>query len=473
MLRFGIINQRLVYESPDFEQTRDGNVLLLWREIPFWIIVDAEMKSFLDRLKDGAVPNEVLKALPDGASAKPAVTETLKTLKKRRIIRPASKIVTLQNIAIDESDEIIRPRPIENISINPTRRCNLHCAFCYNREQVPTGSSDELSTESICGFIALVKPFASKESSVAFLGGEPLLLPDVVLDSAEFAARSGFIIMLSTNGQLIDKTIARRAADIGLQVQVSLDGHTPDRHDRMRGRGTFEKAIRGIRLLVDSGVHTILSLIVHSENLDDIEPYYQFAKSLGVNEARFLPLKLVGGGQNCSVRPPNMNRLFRRGFDIFKSNPDALALAGRDACSIQGTVCRRSEHRLSCGAGRQAIVLDADGALYPCLNLCGSEHCFGNIHQPGFNFKTAWQSSPSLQKVRLDTSVAGMDDRCRVCPVKHYCLSGCHAETYAQTGRLNGRAYNCGELKASIFETLWTIGLEPNVLRETGRLTIE
>ena len=297
MLRFGILHQRLTYEPPDFEQTRNDNVLLIWREIPYWLIVDTEMKSFLDRLKDGAVPVDVLQSLPNGESAKSAVIETLKTLKKRRIIRPASEAAALQNIAIDETKNIIRPRPIENVSINPTRRCNLRCAFCYNNDSQRPDPSADLTTESICRFLKSIKPFIAKSAGVAFLGGEPLLLPDVVLDSAAFAARSGYVVMLSTNGQLIDKLFAQRATEIGIQVQVSLDGHTADRHDRMRGRGTFEKAVQGIRILVEAGGHTILSLIVHSENMDDIEPYYSFAQSLGVNEARFLPLKLVGGGQ--------------------------------------------------------------------------------------------------------------------------------------------------------------------------------
>ena len=86
-----------------------------------------------------------------------------------------------------------------------------------------------------------------KVPALLFSGGEPLIRPDL-LELIDYATRNGLRITLSTNGTLIDETIAGKLKQLGLTyVGISLDG-IGDTNDHFRGvKGAFDRAVRGFR----------------------------------------------------------------------------------------------------------------------------------------------------------------------------------------------------------------------------------
>ena len=104
---------------------------------------------------------------------------------------------------------------------NITRQCNLKCRHCYAQAQAkkPKG---ELTTQE--GKVLLDDLSSFGAPVILFSGGEPVLRPDLP-ELAEYAVAKGMRAVISTNGTLITKELAKTFKDIGLSyVGISLDG---------------------------------------------------------------------------------------------------------------------------------------------------------------------------------------------------------------------------------------------------------
>src|SRR5207247_1998450 len=68
-----------------------------------------------------------------------------------------------------------------------------------------------------------------------------------------------------TNGTLIDPAMADRLAGLArgavysLEIRVSLDDTDPEKNDRIRGAGSFDKAVHAIQLLHERGLLPIVT----------------------------------------------------------------------------------------------------------------------------------------------------------------------------------------------------------------------
>lgn len=68
-------------------------------------------------------------------------------------------------------------RPVTGIRISVTQRCNLHCFYCHQEEQEPSGGV-EMTAGETQRIVKVVAPFGITE--VKMTGGEPLLRSDIL-----------------------------------------------------------------------------------------------------------------------------------------------------------------------------------------------------------------------------------------------------------------------------------------------------
>jgi AdoMet-dependent heme synthase len=282
---------------------------------------------------------------------------------------------------------------------------------------------------------------------------------------ARYGRNNGLQTIVSTNGHCVTDDFARQTRRAGLQVQVSLDGASADLHDQVRGPGAFERTLSGIQRLVSRQVFTILSLVCHRENLHALEPFYTLARELGVNEARFIPLKRLGGACKAGLEPVDPKDLVVAAASLFRGHPEFRTLLGRDALSILATTCAHSIRQPSCGTGLRTLLLDANGDLYPCLNTHVPGLRVANIRDSGFDFGRLWTESLVLNRVRQETSLENPQTKCYNCVVRYWCLGYCRGETLQATGSLANRAVDCGRQREAIIETFWLLGTEPDIAR--------
>ncbi len=176
---------------------------------------------------------------------------------------------------------------------NVTKACNLRCIHCYASAD-PSPASDELTTRE--GF-ALLEDLARFGCPVVlFSGGEPLVRPDI-LDLIHKAVSLGLRAVLSTNGVLIDKALAKELKKLGLSyVGISLDG-IGEVHDKFRGvKGCFEKVINAIENCKRENLKVGLRFTINKFNAEEIPKIFDLVEELEIPRICFYHLVYAGRG---------------------------------------------------------------------------------------------------------------------------------------------------------------------------------
>ncbi|QDQ09495.1 radical SAM protein [Streptomyces spectabilis] len=126
-----------------------------------------------------------------------------------------------------------------------TYACPLRCSHCYSESG--RRPSRQLGPEAMLRVAdALV---SLRPRVVALSGGEPLVVRGV-FEVAQRLRAGGVKLSINTSGWVMNRALAERLADHFDEVIVSLDGATPEVHDRIRGRaGSFERVLAALTLL--------------------------------------------------------------------------------------------------------------------------------------------------------------------------------------------------------------------------------
>ncbi|HII93756.1 MAG TPA: 12,18-didecarboxysiroheme deacetylase [Methanosarcina sp.] len=176
---------------------------------------------------------------------------------------------------------------------NMTRRCNLKCVHCYAQAK-DIEFENELSTEE---GKALIDDLASFGSPVIlFSGGEPTLRKDLP-ELAAYAREKGMRAVISTNGTLIDRDMAKKLKEVGLSyVGVSLDG-IRETNDKFRGmKGAFDAALRGLHNCQEEGIKVGLRFTINEQNVRDIPAIFDLLEEEKIPRICFYHLVYAGRG---------------------------------------------------------------------------------------------------------------------------------------------------------------------------------
>jgi len=175
-------------------------------------------------------------------------------------------------------------RPVLNLRISVTQRCNLHCPYCHREgeERKPNDSVIEMTTAEI---VRLAKIAISLDiKRIKLTGGEPLLRKDI-LDIVEGISDLQGLqdLSMTTNGVFL-ASIAKDLRTRGLiRVNVSLPSLNEDVYRRLMG-GNLTDALKGISVAVDVGLYPVKMnmLVLAGVNEEEIPAMIQFARKSGV-----------------------------------------------------------------------------------------------------------------------------------------------------------------------------------------------
>jgi len=317
-----------------------------------------------------------------------------------------------------------------------TERCNLRCRHCYQ-----SGAVSEMSCEEICravdnvrsAFESWVTEYDMEMSpSFHFTGGEPFLRQDLfaILD---YVRKCGFSTSLMSNGTLIDGDMARRIREAGVSdVQISLDGLEPT-HESLRGKGSFQRTLEGIRNLVSQGVEANINLTVSRINMGQTGELVRLAEELGVSAIAFSRLVPTGRGKGLSSETLTREEVahFYGELQGFKDNSKVMVIS-RDPLSaiadMEGEIPQTEMPIGGCAAGVFGITVTADGTIMPCRRM---DLPVGNIKE--VSFRELWVESPVLGSLRRREDYHGGCESCRYWAV----CRGCRAIALAYA-RANG-----------------------------------
>lgn len=291
-----------------------------------------------------------------------------------------------------------------HLTVFLTRRCNASCPFCfYAGGQRKTNGSDQDNHELGTEEYEHISSSMGKLLWLAFSGGEIFLRRDIVeLTKIFYRNNKPSIMLFPTNGLLTgtitEKTgeILRNAARSTVVVKLSFEG-TEEVHDSIRGKGSFQSALRTYRELsgyigkypnFELGVNTVFL----SRNQDHMDELFRFVRSLDHIKTHTVSL-IRGDIPDVTLKDIDM-RKYRNAIKTLESNlkdtnAGTYSFTGARLKAAQDIVQRRYIHEtalrqkqlIPCYAGKLNLVLTETGDVFPCETFSlkmGNVRDFGN-----------------------------------------------------------------------------------------------
>jgi len=308
-------------------------------------------------------------------------------------------LLTAEKVLIDRPALKRAPEPsLRYLELQITDACNLRCKHCY----IDGPGTHELSVQQV---LATLREFQEMQGlRVLISGGEPLLhqnfdeinemLPDFFLRKVLF-----------TNGLLLKKhSVNALKVD---EIQVSIDG-LEQAHDRIRGNGTYKRAMETVSFALDAGYDVSISTMVHRGNLSDFDAMERLFKSLGIKE--------------WTVDVPSPAGRFKDNHDLFVSPEEGGKYLGYG----YGVGLHSSKEGYGCGLHLTAVM--ADGKVAKCTFYRNAA-----VGTAGDGLRTAWNK---VRPVRLSELA------CK-CEYLEICRGGCRYRAEQLDGKGGKDIYRC------------------------------
>ena len=247
-----------------------------------------------------------------------------------------------------------------NVFFHILTNCNLKCLHCYiNPEQhgeniLPIATID-----------AWMEAFARKsdKANIIFLGGEPTLHKDLWLAIKKAKGLGYNSITVDTNGYLFNNILSKVNPNELDYFSFSLDGATRQTNDMLRGKGSYDKCIAGIREAVSRGFAASLIYTVSSANIHELHMMEPLLKDLGID--RFFIQVLGIRGKSAKSRDKGLRVPISDWLSVI---PDAAEkIAGFGITVTYPKVFLRPEELFECaGLVAENYFIFPNGRIYRC-----------------------------------------------------------------------------------------------------------
>lgn len=313
------------------------------------------------------------------------------------------------------------------VVIQPTPFCNIDCSYCYlpnrnSRKKLSYALAERLF-ERLFAF-----PTIRDSITVVWHAGEPMVLPvdyyETMFSLVERLAGAKLKVRQSfqTNGTLITDAWCDLIEKWNVNVGVSIDGPAEfhDLHRKYRnGRGSFERAFRGVQLLRARGIPFHVITVLTLASLQAPETMLSFYDQAGIDYVCFNVEETEGcHSHSDTMESPHFDELYRRYLETF------VELAIRRGQKI---VVREFEQSVMTirGYGKRitndltepfgTISVDCEGNFSTFSpELLGAEHpmygsfCFGNVAEDDFE-----TIAKRVSESRLNADILSGKRRCQ------------------------------------------------------------
>ena len=330
-------------------------------------------------------------------------------------------------------------------AIEVSRRCPLHCVQCYNNLPMAdtTARCAELSTAEHHRILDEIAEAGCLW--LLYTGGEIFARPDF-LDIYTHAKRRGLLVTLFTNGTLITPRIADHLSRFRpFSIEITLYGATAATYERVTGvPGSYERCLRGIRLLTERGLAPKLKTVSLTINRHELWQMQRLAEEAGLE---FAFDAQINPRIDCTLGPLAVRLDPAAVVALDLQDPRRLAewrqLAER--FGRPGAWPARSDALYDCGGGINSFAIDPEGMLTICVI---SHHDRFDLRQG--SFQEGWGGflrKVRAQKITRPTACAACSLRwmCAMCPANGHLENGDAEQPVAflcQTSHL--RAYALG-----------------------------
>lgn len=258
--------------------------------------------------------------------------------------------------------------------LNLTTACNIRCRHCFIDAGRP--QPKEMSFEQIESILIDAAQLGTRK--VTFTGGEPTIHPHfsrLLTIAASLKGNGIDQLALVTNGMLLNRELSETIAGIIDVVNVSIDG-LPVEHDALRGQGSFEETLKGLRLLVRAGIDPTIFITITEQTKDSIDELIRLLyQSEGVHKFKVRSIWNFGR----ATRYPHLFPAEDQQLGPSKARPSI----------------NKSEERSGLG---YSVNVHPDGLVYPCHLLRYPEYVLGNLTEQ--KLADVYHGSSLLQSLR-------------------------------------------------------------------------
>src|SRR5512139_555365 len=303
-------------------------------------------------------------------------------------------------------------RPLRDLRISVTDRCNFRCVYCMPKEVFGSDyhfldRKEVLTFEEIA---RLAHIFVSHGvQKIRLTGGEPLVRKDLPLLVKMLAEIPGLDLTLTTNGSLLERQ-AHTLKDAGLKrVSVSLDSLDNEVFKSMNDVDfPVDRVIRGMDAAARVGLTPLkVNMVVkRGLNEDSILPMARFFREKGyiLRFIEFMDVGSTNGWRMDDVIPAS---------EIIKRISAEMPLEPLDP-NYPGEVAER--WRYKDGGGEVGVIasvtqafcrtcnrarLSAEGKLYTCL-FAVQGHDFRSLLRNGASDEEISQAIGRVWSIRTD-----------------------------------------------------------------------
>jgi len=261
--------------------------------------------------------------------------------------------------------------------------CNLACTHCFISCSPTNHTHEMLRLAEVEGHLADAVALGVRE--YYFTGGEPFLNPEMEAILAATLAVGPATVL--TNGLLLDAERCRRlramaaAAPYSLDLRVSLDGYDAETNDPIRGAGTFERVLAGIRHLAEAGLNPVITVTeVCREAAADAGKtrFFELLASLGLARPRLkiLPVFHLGAEALRTGAYESWQLLRESDLDVEAGGGDHLQCSSSRMVTAQGVwVCPILVNEPTARMGER--LADTLGPFPLAHPACWTCHVFG------------------------------------------------------------------------------------------------
>jgi len=328
-------------------------------------------------------------------------------------------------------------RTLVSVDFEITARCNNNCRHCY----INLPARDKLAEDKELSYEE-IKEIGNEAVSLGALwclitGGEPLLRDDF-FDIYLYLKKKGLLVSVFTNGTLITEEHVQLFKKYPPRdIEVSVYGVTRETYERVtRRRGSYAAFIRGLELLLGSGVKLRLKAMAMRSNIHELADIAHFCRRYTKDYFRFDPLLHLrydgDPSRNAEIRAERLTP--DEIVTIERADEERFTALKRDCAKLINTQCVHFKcgHLFHCDAGNRSFALSYNGLFRLCPSLWHPD-CVYDLRNG--NLIDAWQNFvPMVRDIRSERRE--FLEKCGACPLINLCL-WCPAHAHLETKEMD------------------------------------
>ncbi len=319
----------------------------------------------------------------------------LNSLKENNIGIFLNKHEQIKKIDIGEFEH-----KIDFMWLEVTNKCNLKCVHCYN-DKLNDGSYFE-SRDNENRMRVITDAYSLGCRKIQFIGGEPFLLGEKLLELVEFTKNKGYdFVEVFTNGMLVEEKQIDFIAKHNVSIAVSFYGPNSNVHNQVTlDASSFDRTVNNLKKMKKAGLKIRIGLIIMDINQNYIKETVDFLKKeLMIDNVTYDIVRPVGRGVNEKLIPIKFVEMRQSKSKKFSK------------CSLD--MFRKMKNGHNCFSSK--ICITANGEVIPCI--MERRIIFGNA------FKSDLESIIELEKNKQIRNLSkDFIEICRDCEYRYGCF---------------------------------------------------